>query len=207
MGGGGKAPFKYDNVPAEVPVTKPVPVADLDQYLSIASWIAAGIKHLGFTEFSHDKFLSKDWKYTTDCKGLTSTIGTSNAWCAAWVGGRLEETGHTSAKTGRAAGYRNWADPCGYIFGAILPLRHVGNNSHVTFFLWWIDEKNKIAACLGGNQSNGVRITAINISGNAKGHDEVVPSPRWPKGAPRTSGPYKPPGWAVGSNQIGGTTR
>lgn len=187
-------------------VIEPVKEETNDE-LALSPWIAKGITMLGWTEFDHDKELAKFcWPATDDCKGLKSVIGSDNAWCSGWVCGCLEAVGVRGSRSGSASSYRDWADACGYIFGAVVSIRHTGGGNHVGFFLWWIDEKKKIAAILSGNSGNAVTIGAYNLSGNAAGCDEVVTSPRWPKGMPKTKGPYQPTGWKVGTS-VGSSTR
>lgn len=155
-------------------------------------WIEFGLKRLGWTEFDHDEELSKFWPMV-GLPQFKTVIGTTHAWCGKEAAEWLYSCGLTFPKG--AAGAANWegyGESCDYICGAVLPIRHAGGGRHVTFFLYWIDRENKIAACLGGNQSNGVRISVINISGNKNKHDEVMTGPRWPKGYPRTEFIYIP---------------
>lgn len=188
----------------EAPIEKPAPELPLEQ---LAPWIFKGISMLGWTEFDHDKELAKFcWPATDDCKGLKSVIGSDNAWCSGWVCGCLEAVGIKGSRSGSASSYREWGEKCGFIFGSIVSIRHTGGGNHVGFFLWWIDEKKKTAALLSGNSGNAVTIGTYNLSGNAAGCDEVVTSPRWPKGLPRTAGPVQPQGWKVGTS-IGASTR
>lgn len=132
----------------------------------------------GWTEFDHDKELSAYWKYS----GLdyTTVIGASHAWCALTINAALHDTGYKGNNRANASSFRTYGTPCGWVFGAIISIRHKDGSNHVTTFHHWADEKNKIAACLGGNQSQAIRISTYNLSGNENGHDEVLTTPRWP---------------------------
>lgn len=174
--------------------------------VSPTPWVLQGIKMLGWTEDEYDKELvAFCWPNTDDCRGLNSVRGSENAWCSGWVCGCLERAGIRGSRSGSADSYQKYGEECGFVFGAILPITHASGKHHVNFFLWWIDEKKTLAACLGGNQGNLVSIGAYDLSGKL-GADRVVPSPRWPKGWPKSLGPYKPDGWEVGT-KIGSSTR
>ena len=55
----------------------------LDSCKRLAPHIFIGIRMLGWTEFNHDKELTKyGWPATTDCRSLTTVIGSSSAWCS-----------------------------------------------------------------------------------------------------------------------------
>lgn len=185
----------------------PAIAADDSQYLSYAPWVAEAMKMLGWDENTHDKELTKlCWPHTKDCKYLSSVRGSSNAWCSGFWVGIMAKLSLPHTASGAAASWRNYGDKCGYIFGAFIPMQHKSGGNHITVFLWWIDEKKKIAACLGGNQSNKVSIAAYNLSGKKAGHDEVMGGPRWPGGRAQTKGPYQPKGWKVGTS-LGSSTR
>lgn len=173
----------------------------------LAPWVFEAIKMLGWSEYTHDKQLTAlCWPHTDDCRGLKSVIGRSNAWCSGFWCGVMQKLGLPHTRSGSASSWRSYGEQCGYIFGAYLPCRHVTMNNHVTVFLWWEDENKKIAACLGANQSDKVSIALYNLSGNKAGFEEVVGGPRWPKGVAKTEGPYRPPGWSVGT-KLGESTR
>ena len=173
----------------------------------LAPWVFEAILMLGWTEFTHDKQLTKlCWPATDDCKELPSVIGRVYAWCSGFWCGIMKKLGLSHTQSGSASTWRKFGVKCGYIFGAFLPIRHKDGGNHITVFLWWINEKKKIAACIGGNQNNSVCIAEYNLSGNAAGHDQVMDSPRWPAGMPQTDGPYQPEGWSVGT-KLGASTR
>lgn len=182
-------------------------VGELDDLKKLAPWVFEALPMLGWTEHDHDKELTKlCWPATDDCKGLKTVIGAVNAWCSGFWCGVMERLGLKHTRSGSAASWRTFGVPCGYVFGAFLPLRHVSGGNHITVFLWWIDKEKMIAACIGANQLDAVSIAAYNLSGNSNGHDEVIPTPRWPKGINKTAKPFQPDGWVVGT-KLGGSTR
>lgn len=84
-----------------------------------------------------------------------------------------------------ASSYRTWAlEADDYWFGCVISMRHVSGGNHVGFFLYWIDERKKIAAIYSGNSGNRLCVAAYNLSGNANGHDQVM-GRRWPKNWPK----------------------
>lgn len=193
------APAPEEPTPAPEPVTGSAP-----------RWVFRLLSRLGWTEFTHDKLISVAWRL---CKlAYTTVIGKSHAWCGAACADALNFAGLPYPK--RAAGAASWdstqdwadewAEPCDFISGAFLPIRHAKGGRHITVFLYWIDKAKKIAACVGGNQNNGYRISAYNLSGNKAGHDQVIGTPMWPKGQPKTGWVYKP---GVPVEDVGGSTR
>jgi len=183
------------------------PSDPLDELKERAPWVFEAMTMLGWTESAKDKELTKlCWPATDDCKFLKSVIGTSNAWCSGFWCGIMELLKLKHTRSGSASSWRSYGESCGYIFGAFIPIQHTSGGNHITVFLWWIDKEKKIAACLGGNQSNAVSIAAYNLSGNKAGHEEVRGGPRWPNGLSETSGPYQPEGWKIGTS-LGGSTR
>jgi len=173
----------------------------------LAPHIFIGMRMLGWDEFRHDKDLTKYvWPATDDCRGLHTVIGSNSAWCSGWACAVCKEAGLATTRSGSASSWQGFGVSCGYTFGAILPIQHKEGGHHVNFFLWWIDEANHIAACLGANQNNMVSIGAYNLSGNKRGHDEVITGPRWWANHAMTKGPYQPDGWKIGTS-VGGSTR
>lgn len=142
-------------------------------------WVKWFQDRLGWTEFDHDKELSKGWHWTH--LNYTSVIGADRAWCAMSLCTALEENGFLSSGSAAASSYSKFGERCDFKPGAILAIRHTTGKHHVTLFLSWKDEKAMIANCLGGNQSNKICIASYNLSGNKAGHDEMMSGgPRWP---------------------------
>lgn len=173
-----------------------------------APWVFKAVEMLGWHEETHDRELTKlCWPATRDCRDLDSVIGRRHAWCSGFWCGIMEGLKLPHPRSGRASSWQNWGEPCGFVFGAFLPLRHASGGNHICVFLWWIDQRNKIAACLGGNQGNRVSIAAYDLSGNDRGKESVISGPRWPFGyMPRSEMPCQPPGWKVGT-ELGASTR
>lgn len=166
--------IKADANPSTVVVVQPSPIYTPKGDTPWMDWMTARI---GWGEKSHEQELAGFWKLV----GLKfkDIIGRSHAWCAMCVNAALEESGYKGNGRADAVSFEKYGTPCGYVRGAIISMRHASGGHHVTFFDHWVDEKNKIAACLGGNQGDMIKISQYNLSGNASGHDECK-SPRWP---------------------------
>ena len=95
-------------------------------------------------------------------------------WCAAFVGGVLEEVGLKSTRSAAALSYLSWgtalAQPC---LGAIAVKRRKGGG-HVTFVAG-TDGKGGLW-CVGGNQGDAVTMALYPAS--------VFAGFRWPAGIP-----------------------
>lgn len=100
-------------------------------------------------------------------------------WCACCANAALVISGFKGTGSPAAKSFENYGTPCDFIYGSILPIHMPDGSMHVSFFAGWLDEKNKIAKCLGGNQADSLKISTFNLSGNDKGHAQVN-SPRWP---------------------------
>lgn len=173
MSGFGKI-FPSRPIATVTPITPPASPPDL---ISIP-WFKWFSDRLGWTEFDHDKELSKGWKYC----GLdyTTVIGSSHAWCAMALNTALIESGYKGTGSAAASSFEKYGTPCDWIQGAIVPIRHVGGSHHVTLFHHWVIKENRVAACLGGNQQNSISIAHYNLSGNSSGHEECSNGPKWP---------------------------
>lgn len=184
------ADAKLDNVPS-IPVSPgaPIPIPNVGTPVTPSNpsnvkgatpWMEWMKKYIGNSENdpTFDKFMSAFWKL---CGLNYSTIkGVAHAWCALTIEAAFASCGIKGSGRADAVSYEHWGFPCGWIYGAVIPIRHVGGSHHVTFFVKWIDETNKIAQCLGGNQGDQLKLSNFNLSGNAKGHDECHSGPRWP---------------------------
>lgn len=81
-------------------------------------------------------------------------------WCAALVGGILEESGIRSSRSAAARSYLNWGLPLkSPAVGAIVVFERGPKNGHVAFVVGR-DAKGNLM-CLGGNQGDMVRISAF----------------------------------------------
>lgn len=142
-------------------------------------WMDWMRKREGWSETKNDKELSVFWKYT-NVPEYKTVVGSDHAWCSMLANAALIESGFKGTHDAAAVSWRNYGTPCGFIFGSILPITHTSGGHHVTFFHHWVDEKNRVAACFGGNQKDALILETYDLSGNRNGHDEVIPCPRWP---------------------------
>jgi len=143
-------------------------------------WFEWFVKRIGWSENNpaHDKELSKYWKLChlnfKTCKGV------KHSWCSLSICASLDDSGYKSSGSAAASSYANFGEKCEAKIGAIVPIRHVSGKHHVTLFAGWVDEKNMIIKGLGGNQSNKICIATYNLSGNNKGHDQLMNGFRFP---------------------------
>lgn len=167
----GRIQHAIDAKNGDLPVSTPVPSGS-------TPWMDWLKERDGWTEFDHDRQLSAYWPLC----GLdyTTVIGASHAWCALTVNASLHDTGFKGNGRADAVSFEKYGSACGWVYGAIVPIRHADGSHHVTYFDHWVDEAGKIAACRGGNQSNAIRLSTYNLSGNVHGHDECHSGPRWP---------------------------
>jgi hypothetical protein len=132
----------------------------------------------GWHERTHNKRLSKYWKYTS-LPHYDSVIGRRFAWCKMTVNAALAETGYEYNKSAAAKRGADMGTPCDLKYGAIVVIRHDNGGHHITFFAGWADEKKRLMYGFGGNQANALKISVYDVSGNKRGHDEIV-AIRWP---------------------------
>jgi uncharacterized protein (TIGR02594 family) len=78
-------------------------------------------------------------------------------WCAAFVCYCLDKSGIKSDACAAAVQYASWGKPAELKPGAIVVFRWASGDHHVAFCDHVIDENT--VACLGGNQSDSVRIS------------------------------------------------
>jgi hypothetical protein len=127
------------------------------------------------------KELSKGWKYTsTNTSDYTTIAGDDNAWCGMSMATALAENGFAYPDEAEAAfSYANYGTACELKPGAILVIRHVSGQHHVTTFFDWKYESKKLARLLGGNQDGQIKIKEFDLRGNDVGTDEIY-AVRWP---------------------------
>lgn len=162
-----------------VKASEPVPVLPVNK--SGTPWMEWMKAREGWNETKNDKELGLLWKHTTYTAGQKAKTvrGKAFAWCAMTVNAALFESGYKGNRSAAAKSFDNYGTPCEMKFGAIIAMRHPKGGRHVTFFHHWVDERKKIAACLGGNQGDALKISNYNFSGNQAGHDQVMGC-RWP---------------------------
>lgn len=95
-------------------------------------------------------------------------------WCAAFICWCLAKTGFANPATAAAVGFSKYGTSSEYKQGAIIVMRHPSGQHHVTMFDSWIDEKQKIARCFGGNQGNQAKYSTYDFK------KEKVLGVRWP---------------------------
>ncbi len=145
-------------------------------------WMDLLSAHLGQREDDPklNAWLSPYWKKLCGLN-FTNLVGLEHAWCGLTAATVLFLSDLSYAKDpASAASWREYGTLCEYKFGALIPIRHVSGAWHITFFVKWIDEKNRIALLRGGNQNNTLCEATYNLSGNDAGHDECPSGPRWP---------------------------
>lgn len=148
-----------------------------------APWVFSNIDLLGRTET--DPVLNARYVPEWALEGLSeykTLAGNAHAWCSVRENADKRKVGVKGTGDAGAAGWSHWGVDCPYWFGASLPIQHATGGRHIADFLYWIDKANKIAAVLGGNQGDKFSIVSNNLSGNAHGHDQVIPGPRGPVG-------------------------
>lgn len=164
---------------------KPVVTPVLDDAFIRAPWLRYLAPLIGLSEsmFKLNDILAQHW-HQVGLPQFKDLKGSVHAWCSLAADWAMFKAGIKGTGNAMALSWRTWGKSCPYWFGSVLGIRHASGGGHVTFFLYWFDESKKLAACLGGNQGDEVNVTVYNLSGNAKGHDEVVNGPRWPNGFP-----------------------
>lgn len=179
--GGASVPVP-PNAPIPVPGTvgtnpAPTPAANQTAATPWMTWMKNLIGRVE-TDPAFSKYMSQFWKLC----GLdyTTIAGAAHAWCALTVEAAFNSCGIKGSGSAAAVSYQTWGFPCGWIYGAVIPIRHASGQHHVTFFVKWADEANKIATCLGGNQGDALKESNFDLRGNAAGVDECVSGPRWP---------------------------
>lgn len=78
----------FVHAPAKGPQTETKPKVDE------TPWLTWFINRLGWTEYTHDKELSKGWPLTKHCKHFKSVIGKVRAWCGMSLATALHESGY-----------------------------------------------------------------------------------------------------------------
>lgn len=141
-------------------------------------WVAEAQKHIGLKEIkgtTHHPEILKMWK---DIKrgGIKDD---ETPWCAAFVGSMLERVGIRSTRFESAKSYLQWgrtlSEP---VLGCVVVFTREGGG-HVGFLVG--KDKAGNLLILGGNQSDGVNVSAFPVS--------RVTGYRWPESIPVPIGP------------------
>ena len=119
-------------------------------------WLTIATEYIGTEEMpgpdTHPRVL-KWWKLIHQDYESDET-----PWCAAYVGGVLEEVGITSTRSAWARNYQHWGQACNPTLGAIAVFRR-GSGGHVGFVMG-VDANGNLMI-LGGNQRDAVNISAF----------------------------------------------
>lgn len=120
-------------------------------------WLDLAVKHLG----EHEILGRKDNQFILDCFKHTSYKADHDEvpWCAAFVCRMLDEAGYKSTGSAAAVSFDKCGDPCELKPGAILVFKWASGSHHVTLCHHVVDDN--YVACLGGNQSDMVKISVI----------------------------------------------
>lgn len=147
-----------------------------------APWVGANIDLLGRYETDKDLIARYEPEWANcKLKGYKGLAGTARAWCALRENADRRKVGSETTDSAAASSFSRLGYKCGFLFGAALDIRHKSGGRHVCTFLYWIEEKKKIAATLDGNRSNQFGIFATDLSGKG---DVLVSGPRWPNNWP-----------------------
>lgn len=117
-----------------------------------------------------------EWK-NVGLPGYKSLEGNARAWCSVRCTSVLRRSKiPVKGLTAGAASHSKWGRKSPFWFGCTLDIVHAGGGRHVCFFLYWIDEKKKIAATLDGNRGNRFCVARTDLSGAG---DRLSTGPRW----------------------------
>lgn len=176
-----------------------------------APWVGANIDLLG--RYETDAALvaryEPEWA-NCKLKGYKGLNGSARAWCALRENADRRKVGSETTDSAAASSFSSLGYKSPFWFGAALDIKHKSGGRHVCTFLYWIDEKKKIAATLDGNRSNQFGVFATDLSGKG---DILVRGPRWPNNWPegklvsKEDVLKKYPFLKVGSSNVGGSTR
>lgn len=101
-------------------------------------------------------------------------------WCACCANAALEINGFIGTGRADALSFATCGDASELKYGAIIVIQHPKGGHHVTFFSKWVDQSKGLIELLGGNQSDALKKSVFNVSGNKLGHDEIIAT-RWPR--------------------------
>jgi uncharacterized protein (TIGR02594 family) len=137
-------------------------------------WLEIAEGYIGTTEFKgirHNPVIVNFWKLIRR-SGIKDD---ETPWCAAFVGGCLEQAGIVSSRFESAASYLKWGDALeNPLLGCVAVIGRPGGN-HV-FFVAGVSPDGHRLIGLGGNQSDKVRYATFPV-GAVKGY-------RWPAPVP-----------------------
>ncbi len=161
---GGPWGQELPKAPKAEPVMQPSPITG-DNH----PWFVLAKKTLGEREILG----TVDNQWILDCFKHTSYKAGHDEvpWCAAFVCRMLEECGYKSTHSAAAASYDDFGLACSLKEGAIITFKWASGGRHVTICDHVID--GQMVACIGGNQSNSVKISNY--------ERQFIHSIRWPQ--------------------------
>ncbi len=115
-------------------------------------------KYLGEHEISG----YKDNQFILDCFQFTGYKASHDEvpWCAAFVGRVLHEVGCKGTGSAAANSYLHYGVASELVPGAVIVFKWASGGHHVSFCHHVVD--SHYVACLGGNQSDSVKISVFN---------------------------------------------
>jgi uncharacterized protein (TIGR02594 family) len=154
--------------PVVVPIKPEVPMNQMP-------WMDFMKKHIGEHELAGAKadnpFIVAMFKHTN-----YKTSHDETPWCAACVCTALEENGYKSTHDASAISFAHYGDACELKPGCIVVIEHASGGHHVTFCDHIISHNPLTVACLGGNQSDSLK-----ISNYVFANGEKIIATRWPR--------------------------
>lgn len=132
-------------------------------------WLEKARSYLGQSEIAGPI----DNKWIEDCFDFTSYGHATHdevPWCAAFLCRVLAESGYKHTHSAAASSYINYGEACDIKQGAIIVFKWYSGQRHVTICDHVIEKG--LVACLGGNQSNSVKIS--------KFETKFIEAVRWP---------------------------
>lgn len=139
--------------------------------VSAYPWMDQLLTVLGQTEIVNGKvnpLVTEMFSYTSYKTKL------NQPWCSAGICWALAKSGFANPATAAAVGFSKYGVASDYKKGAIIVMKHPSGGHHVTIFDHWVDEKNKIASCLGCNQADSVKYSNYDFN------REKILGVRWP---------------------------
>lgn len=139
-------------------------------------WLIEAEKYIGLKEISGPHHNPQILEFWDDIK-MGGVNDDETPWCAAFVGGVLEDSGIKSTRSGLAKSYLNWGVKLDKpVEGCIVVFTRKGGG-HVGF-VEGVDKSGNLYV-LGGNQSDAVNVKLFKT-------DNVV-GYRWPSDQPKSN--------------------
>jgi uncharacterized protein (TIGR02594 family) len=158
--------------------------------MSEPAWVIEARKHIGLKEIPGPRNEPKilGWWKKIKRGGIKSD---EVPWCAAFVGGCLEEVGIISSRFESARSYMTWGIPLSQPVPGCIAVFSRAGGGHVGFVV--ADDGERRLLILGGNQKDQVSIAPFEKS--------RVMGYRWPRAVPITDRTLR----VIGSTQASST--